>query len=57
MAAITCKAAVGIRPGEDLQIVDVEVAPPKEGEVRVKVLYTGVCHTDAAYLAGDDAES
>lgn len=32
--------------GADLEIVDVQVAPPKFGEVRVKILATGVCHTD-----------
>eukprot|EP00668_Euglena_longa_P029085 GGOE01036427.1.p1 GENE.GGOE01036427.1~~GGOE01036427.1.p1 ORF type:complete len:407 (+),score=88.08 GGOE01036427.1:74-1222(+) len=32
--------------GADLVIEDVEVAPPKAGEVRIKVFSTGVCHTD-----------
>lgn len=57
MAAITCKAAVAFGPNEGLKIVDVEVAPPRAGEVRLKVLFTGVCHTDAYYLSGLDSES
>lgn len=28
-----------------LSIEDVEVAPPKSGEVRIKILYSGLCHT------------
>eukprot|EP00940_MAST-03C_sp_MAST-3C-sp2_P000935 g935.t1 len=43
---ITCKAAVMWTKGADLTIEDVEVAPPKFGEVRVKILASGVCHTD-----------
>lgn len=41
-----CLAAVAWAPKEDLKIEKVVVHPPKAGEVRVKVLYTGVCHTD-----------
>ena len=33
-----------------------QVAPPKAGEVRVKIVATGVCHTDAFTLSGDDPE-
>lgn len=32
--------------GADLVIEDIEVAPPRAGEVRIKILATGVCHTD-----------
>lgn len=39
-----------------LVIETVEVAPPKEGEVRVKILGTGVCHTDSYTLSGQDPE-
>ncbi|GME77127.1 unnamed protein product [Ambrosiozyma monospora] len=53
---ITCKAAVAWEAGKDLSIETVEVAPPKAHEVRVKVVYTGVCHTDAYTLSGADAE-
>ncbi|PKC00464.1 alcohol dehydrogenase [Rhizophagus irregularis] len=54
---IKCKAAVAWSPTQPLSIEEVEVAPPKEGEVRVKILFTGVCHTDAFTLSGKDAEN
>lgn len=50
------RAAVAFAPGEALQIVEVGVAPPKAGEVLVKITHTGVCHTDAFTLSGDDPE-
>ncbi|RSH93782.1 hypothetical protein EHS25_006430 [Saitozyma podzolica] len=53
---ITCKAAVAWEANKPLVIEDVEVAPPKEGEVRIKILYTGICHTDAYTLSGQDPE-
>eukprot|EP00479_Gromia_sphaerica_P011234 TRINITY_DN5468_c0_g1_i1.p1 TRINITY_DN5468_c0_g1~~TRINITY_DN5468_c0_g1_i1.p1 ORF type:complete len:364 (-),score=114.19 TRINITY_DN5468_c0_g1_i1:155-1246(-) len=53
---ITCKAAVAWEAKADLVIEDVEVAPPRKGEVRVKVNFTGVCHTDAYTLSGIDPE-
>eukprot|EP01132_Coremiostelium_polycephalum_P002029 gene2029-2497_t len=53
---ITCKAAVCWEAKTDLVIEDVEVEPPKAGEVRVKILATGVCHTDAYTLGGFDSE-
>ncbi|KAJ3343522.1 hypothetical protein HDU93_008181 [Gonapodya sp. JEL0774] len=53
---ITCKAAVAWGAGKELSIEDVQVDPPKAGEVRVKILATGVCHTDAYTLSGADPE-
>ncbi|MBU3020545.1 S-(hydroxymethyl)glutathione dehydrogenase/class III alcohol dehydrogenase [Aestuariibacter sp. A3R04] len=53
---MTCKAAVAWKAGAPLSIEDVQVAPPKAGEVRIKILATGVCHTDAFTLSGDDPE-
>ncbi|KXT04245.1 hypothetical protein AC578_7954 [Pseudocercospora eumusae] len=53
---ITCKAAVAWEAGKDLVIEDVEVAPPKAHEVRIQIHYTGVCHTDAYMLSGQDPE-
>lgn len=38
---ITCKAAVCWGAGEPLKIENVEVAPPRAHEVRIKILYTG----------------
>lgn len=53
---IKCKAAVAWEKEKPLTIEDVEVAPPKAGEVRIKVLASGVCHTDAYTLDGHDPE-
>lgn len=50
------RAAVAFGPGQPLQIVEVDVAPPKKGEVLIKVTHSGVCHTDAFTLSGDDPE-
>ena len=50
------RAAVAFAPGKPLQIVEVDVAPPKAGEVLVRIVATGVCHTDAFTLSGDDPE-
>jgi S-(hydroxymethyl)glutathione dehydrogenase / alcohol dehydrogenase len=51
-----CKAAVAWEPNKPLQIEEVEVAGPKEGEVLLKVHASGVCHTDAFTLSGEDPE-
>ena len=40
------KAAIIEEKGQDFQIVDMELDPPKAGEVLVKVNSCGVCHTD-----------
>ena len=45
------RAAVAFAAGEPLQIVEIDVAPPKAGEVLVKITHTGVCHTDAFTLS------
>ncbi len=50
------RAAVAFGPGQPLQIVEVDVAPPKAGEVLVRIVASGVCHTDAFTLSGDDPE-
>ena len=54
--SIQCKAAVAWAAGEPLKIETVEVAPPEAGEVRIKVIASGVCHTDAFTLSGEDPE-
>ncbi|MEZ5479985.1 MAG: S-(hydroxymethyl)glutathione dehydrogenase/class III alcohol dehydrogenase [Thiolinea sp.] len=51
-----CRAAVAWEPKKPLEIEEVEVAGPREGEVLLKVHATGVCHTDAFTLSGDDPE-
>ncbi|KAG1597401.1 hypothetical protein G6F46_014289 [Rhizopus delemar] len=50
------RAAVAFGPGKPLEIVEIDVAPPQRGEVLVQITHTGVCHTDAVTLRGDDPE-
>nr|AHL68992.1 alcohol dehydrogenase [Saccharum hybrid cultivar GT11] len=46
---IKCKAAVAWEAGKPLSIEEVEVAPPQAMEVRVKILFTSLCHTDVYF--------
>jgi S-(hydroxymethyl)glutathione dehydrogenase/alcohol dehydrogenase len=50
------RAAVAFEAGKPLQIVEIDVEPPRRGEVLVRITHTGVCHTDAFTLSGDDPE-
>ncbi|XXF79719.1 S-(hydroxymethyl)glutathione dehydrogenase/class III alcohol dehydrogenase [Myxococcaceae bacterium GXIMD 01537] len=50
------RAAVAFEAGKPLSIVELDVAPPQKGEVLVRITHTGVCHTDAFTLSGDDPE-
>ena len=50
------RAAVAWAAGKPLSIEEVDVAGPKAGEVLVRIVATGVCHTDAFTLSGDDPE-
>ena len=50
------RAAVAWEAGKPLTIEEVDVAGPKAGEVLIRVVATGVCHTDAFTLSGDDPE-
>ena len=50
------RAAVAFEAGKPLEIVEVELAGPGEDEVLVEIKATGVCHTDAFTLSGDDPE-
>lgn len=54
--SISCLAAVAWEPKKPLVIETVEVAPPKAREVCIKILATGVCHTDSYTLGGHDSE-
>lgn len=47
------KAAVLYEPGKPLMIEDLKLAPPKTGEVRVKVAANGACHSDLHVMTGD----
>merc|ERR1711994_458607 len=53
---ITCKAAVAWEAKKPLDITTIQVAPPKAGEVRVKVISNALCHTDIYTLDGHDPE-
>jgi S-(hydroxymethyl)glutathione dehydrogenase/alcohol dehydrogenase len=50
------RAAVAWAAGKPLEIEEVDVAGPKQGEVLLQVAATGVCHTDAFTLSGQDPE-
>ena len=50
------KAAVAHGAGKQLEIETVQLDGPKAGEVLVEIKATGVCHTDAFTLSGDDPE-
>ncbi|WP_392536519.1 S-(hydroxymethyl)glutathione dehydrogenase/class III alcohol dehydrogenase [Legionella sp. 227] len=50
------KAAVAYEAGKPLVIETVDLEGPKKGEVLVEIKATGVCHTDAFTLSGDDPE-
>ncbi len=54
--SIKSKAAVAWAAGEPLKMEEVDVQLPKRGEVLVRIVATGVCHTDAFTLSGDDPE-
>ena len=50
------RAAVAWAAGKPLTIEEIDVAGPEAGEVLVRIVATGVCHTDAFTLSGDDPE-
>ncbi|HYC03155.1 MAG TPA: S-(hydroxymethyl)glutathione dehydrogenase/class III alcohol dehydrogenase [Azospirillaceae bacterium] len=50
------RAAVAVKAGQPLVIEDVEVEGPRAGEVLVEIKATGICHTDAFTLSGEDPE-
>ena len=50
------KAAVAFKAGEPLKIETVQLEGPRTGEVLVEIKASGVCHTDAFTLSGEDPE-
>ncbi len=50
------RAAVAVEAGKPLEITEVNVQGPQQGEVLVRMVATGVCHTDAFTLSGADPE-
>ncbi len=53
---IKSRAAVAWGPNQPLRIEQIDVMPPQTGEVLVRIVATGVCHTDAYTLSGADSE-
>ena len=50
------RAAVAFKPDHPLEVVEVDLDGPKAGEVLVEIKATGICHTDAFTLSGEDPE-
>ncbi|MFT6985645.1 MAG: S-(hydroxymethyl)glutathione dehydrogenase/alcohol dehydrogenase [Psychromonas sp.] len=53
---IKSKAAIAWGKNQPLSIEEVDVMLPRKGEVLVRIVATGVCHTDAFTLSGEDPE-
>ena len=50
------RAALAVKAGAPLEIVEIDLDAPRANEVLVEVKATGVCHTDAFTLSGKDPE-
>ncbi len=50
------RAAVAWEPGKKLEVEQIDLEGPREGECLVRLSATGVCHTDAYTLSGKDPE-
>ncbi len=50
------RAAIAVKAGSPLVIDEIDVEGPRDGEVLVEIKATGICHTDAFTLSGDDPE-
>src|SRR6187549_1540656 len=50
------RAAVAVAAGKPLEIMEVDLAGPRAGEVLIEVKATGICHTDDFTLSGADPE-
>ena len=50
------RAAVALKAGQPLQVMEVNLDDPKEGEVLIEIKATGICHTDEFTLSGADPE-
>ncbi|XP_021511461.1 alcohol dehydrogenase 1-like [Meriones unguiculatus] len=49
---ITCRAAIAWTANAPMSIEKIEVDPPKAGEVRIKIISSGICGTDNHILEG-----
>ncbi len=50
------RAAVAVEAGKPLEVTEVDLEGPKDGEVLVEIMATGICHTDEFTLSGADPE-
>src|ERR1700741_2098909 len=50
------RAAVAVEKGKPLEIMEVDLDGPRDGEVLVEIKATGICHTDEFTLSGADPE-
>ena len=50
------RAAVAWETGKPLEIMEINLEGPRDGEVLIRNVATGVCHTDAFTLSGSDPE-
>ena len=50
------RAAVAMEAGKPLEVMELDLEGPREGEVLVELKATGICHTDAYTLSGKDPE-
>ena len=50
------RAAVAVAAGKPLEIMEVDLEGPREGEVLIEIKATGICHTDEFTLSGADPE-
>ena len=50
------RAAVALEAGKPLEVLEINLDGPKDGEVLIRNVATGVCHTDAYTLSGSDPE-
>ena len=56
MLEMKTKAAVAFESKKPLEILEIDLEGPKEGEVLVEIKATGICHTDEFTLSGADPE-
>ena len=50
------RAAIAVKAGAKLEVDEVDLEGPRQGEVLVQIKATGICHTDEYTLSGADAE-
>lgn len=50
---VTMKAAVCYELGKPLIVEEIEIDPPREGEIKVRLAATAICHSDIHYIRGD----